>query len=273
MIDSSSIEPVKNKRVERIYELDRVFPAAKGCLLPEGMGLLGTKALHIQVKIGSLESESIWARLDSGADIMLISEEFWKSMVNTPRLREGMRMKLYHLTSGAKVLGYIKTELYALAWDESIVSFELEAYMVWNMNVSILLGEDFQTTYELNVTRYASGHCDVAIGQSGCVISAASSHNIDLGFEIWVAHSTWSFIWRKAVARTKKKGSATKLMEVVAWRMPSSNYSIRNVAMHAAFEGREDWIVEKVIIGTDDMDENISPVENLIFTILTKIHL
>ena len=76
------------------------------------------------------------------------------------------------------------------------------------MNVPILLGEDFQTTYELSVTRYASGHCDVAVGQSGRVISAASSHNrqsgrvisaasshnIDLGFEIRVAHSTQSFI-------------------------------------------------------------------------------
>ena len=61
---------------------------------------------------------------------MLILEEFWKSMINAPRLREGMRMKLYHLTGGAKVLGYIKTELYALAQDESIVSFELEAYVV-----------------------------------------------------------------------------------------------------------------------------------------------
>ena len=84
-------------------------------------------------------------------------------------------MKLYHLTGGAKVLGYIKTELYALARDESIVSFELEAYVVRNMNMSILLGEDFQTTYELSVTRYASGHCDVAVGRSGRVISAASS--------------------------------------------------------------------------------------------------
>ena len=72
-------------------------------------------------------------------------------------------------------MGYIKTELYALARDESIVSFELEAYVVRNMNMSILLGEDFQTTYELSVTRYASGHCDVAVGRSGRVISAASS--------------------------------------------------------------------------------------------------
>ena len=93
---------------------------------------------------------------------------------------------------------------------------ELEAYVVRNMNVSILLGEDFQTTYELSVTRYSSGHCDVAIGRSGRMISAASSHNIDLGFEIQVAYPTQSFIRRKAVAHAKKKDSATKLMEVVA---------------------------------------------------------
>ena len=162
--DSLTNEPVKRKGLERIFEPGRVFPAIKGHSLPEGMGSLGTKALHMQAKIGSLKSDSIRAQLDSGADITLISEEFWKSMINAPRLREGMKMKLYHLTGGAKVLGYIKTELYALARDESIVSFKLEAYVVRNMNMSILLGEDFQTTYELSVTRYASGHCDVAVG-------------------------------------------------------------------------------------------------------------
>ena len=152
-------------------------------------------------------------------------------------------------------MGYIKTELYALARDESIVSFELEAYVVRNMNMSILLGEDFQTTYELSVTRYASGHCHVAVGRSGHVISAASSHNIDLGFEIQVAYPTQSFIRRKAVACAKKKDSATKLMEVVALDDTLIQlYSVCNVAVHAAFEGREDWIVEKVIIGTEDQN-------------------
>lgn len=93
-------------------------------------------------------------------------------------------MKLYHLTGGAKVLGYIKTELYVLVCDESIISFELEVYVIRNMNMPILLGEDFKTMYEFSITRYASGHFEVAVGQSGCLISTASSHNIDLGFEI-----------------------------------------------------------------------------------------
>ena len=93
-------------------------------------------------------------------------------------------MKLYHLTGGAKVLGYIKTKIYTTAQDKSIVSFKLEAYVVRNMNVPILLGEDFQTTYKLSITRQATGQCKVLVGKSGHVIPTASALNVDLGFEI-----------------------------------------------------------------------------------------
>ena len=169
-------------------------------------------------------------------------------------------MKLYHLTGGAKVLGYIKTKLYATAQDESIVSFELEAYVVRNMNVPILLGEDFQTTYELSITRQATGQCEVLVGRSGRVIPAASALNVDLGFEIRIAHSMQSFIRRKAVARAKTKGSAKKQSEVLASEDTLIQpYSVRNVAISAAFEGREDWIVEKIIIGTDDQNIMAAP--------------
>ena len=140
---NSVTERTSSKTNKHIYEPGKVFPAAKGRSLPEGMGSLGSKALHMRARIHKLNSDDVKARLDSGADITLISEDFWKTMTDPPRLREGMRMKLYHLTGGAKVLGYIKTELYATAQDESIVSFELEAYVVRNMNVPLLLGEDF----------------------------------------------------------------------------------------------------------------------------------
>ena len=127
------IEKVSDKTTKHVYEPGKVFPAVKGRSLPKGMGSLGSKALHMRARIHELDLSDVKARLDSGADITLISEEFWKSLTNLPRLREGMRMKLYHLTGGAKVLGYIKTELYATALDGSIVSFELEAYVVRNM--------------------------------------------------------------------------------------------------------------------------------------------
>ena len=184
--------PIKVTRYT--YEPGKVFPTIKGRSLLEGMGSLGSKALHMRARIHKLDSSDVKAWLDSGADITLISEEFWKSMTDSPRLREGMRMKLYHLTGGAKVLGYIKTELYATAQDESIVSFELEAYVVRNMNVPILLGEDFQTIYELSITRQATGQCEVLVGKSGRVIPAASTLNADLGFEIRVAYPMQSII-------------------------------------------------------------------------------
>ena len=36
-------------------------------------------------------------------------------------------------------------------------------------------------------------------------------------------------------------------------------YSVCNIAVHAAFEGCEDWIVEKVITGTDDQNIMAAP--------------
>ena len=160
-ITASRIDkPVKSKTAKHSYKPGQVFPAIKGRSLPEGMGSLGTRAFHLPAKVGNLELESICAQLDSEADITLILEEFWKSMTDAPCLHEGLRMKLYELTGGAKVLGYIKTELFVLMWDELIISFKLKAYVICNINLPLLLGEDFQTTYELGLTRYALGHCD-----------------------------------------------------------------------------------------------------------------
>ncbi|KAJ7605542.1 hypothetical protein DFH06DRAFT_1275604 [Mycena polygramma] len=145
------------RKSARLVELDThvtddgktVHEACRVRQLPDGLGSLGACALHIKVRIGSLEFEAIRGRLDSGADITLISEDFWKSIPGLPKPREGIRMKLYHLTGQAKVLGYIKVPMYVETKDGEIVSFELEAYVVRNMRVPLLLGEDFQTAYEL----------------------------------------------------------------------------------------------------------------------------
>ena len=93
-------------------------------------------------------------------------------------------MKLYHLTGHATVLGYIKTQLYTKTIDVDWISFELEAYMVKGMRVSLLLGEDFQTAYELNIKHYSTGQCEVSVGDSSKIIPAPSTLHIDLGFKI-----------------------------------------------------------------------------------------
>ena len=101
------------------------------------------------------------------------------------------------------------------------------------------------------------------------MILAASSENIDLGFKIRAAYTMQSFLCRKAVACTKSKISATKLMEVVALdnTLIQPN-SVCNIAVHAMFEGCEDWIIEKVIIRMDDQNVMAAPTTWIYFACL-----
>ena len=200
------------------------------------------------------------ARLDSGADITLMSEDFWSSIPGLPKPKEGLRMKLYHLTGSAKVLGYIRTTLFMPRENGSFISFDLEAYVVRNMRVPLLLGEDFQTTYELGVTRYATGHCDIHIGRTGLVVKASSAQRVDLGFKIRQAQTTQSFVRAKAARRSKwLKPIQGDPPVVAAEDVVIQPHSVKNVRVSAPFAGREDWLVEKVIIGSDDCDILAAP--------------
>ncbi|KAG6904944.1 hypothetical protein DXG01_006077, partial [Tephrocybe rancida] len=144
-----------------------VIPATKVCSYPEGYGSLGARALHMKVQIDSLDTTPLQGRLDSGADITLMSEDYWKTIAERPPIKEGIRMKLYQLTGQAKVLGYVWMQLFTTTIDGTIASFDPEAYVVQGMHVPLLLGEDFSTPYELGMERAASGHCKIKIGRSG----------------------------------------------------------------------------------------------------------
>jgi hypothetical protein len=188
-----------------------VYKARKVRQLPDGLGSLGARALHIKVKVGSLEHGVIKARLDSGADITLMSEEFWRSIPGLNKPKQGIRMKLYHLTGQATVLGYIKCPLYVESKEGKIICFELEAYVVRNMKVDLLLGEDFQSSYELGVQRWATGDSEVQVGRSRHILPASSAHSVDLGFEIRqasMAHTMKRLLpmqWRKTYQRSRRR--------------------------------------------------------------------
>jgi hypothetical protein len=179
--------------------------------LPDGLGSLGTRALHVKVKVGSLDNEEIRGCLDSGADITLMSEEFWASIPGIQKPREGIHMTLYHLTGQAKVLGYVRTWIYMVSKDGEVIRFELEAYVVRNMKVPLLIGEDFQSSYELGVKRWATGHCEVQVGDSRHIIPASSAHVVDLGFKIRRASMAKTMkrllpgVWRKTYQRSKAR--------------------------------------------------------------------
>ncbi|KAG6905595.1 hypothetical protein DXG01_001778 [Tephrocybe rancida] len=180
-----------------------IVHVCKACSLPDGMGSLGTQALHIKAHVGSPDQDPVLARLDSGADITLISEDYWKSIPGLPAPKEGLCIKLYHLTGNARVLGYIKTTILAETMGHQLASFKLEAHIMRDMKVPLLVGEDFQTTYELGLNQHVMGHCELLVGDSDMAIPASSASSVDLGFEIRKAYSSQSFIRKKAVKQSR----------------------------------------------------------------------
>jgi len=63
-------------------------------------------------------------------------------------------MQLWQLTDkDFKLRGFIHIPIYMVSTDGDIMETEAEAYVVPNMTVPILLGEDFQQSYEVCVTR------------------------------------------------------------------------------------------------------------------------
>ncbi|KAI4294111.1 hypothetical protein K525DRAFT_160833, partial [Schizophyllum commune Loenen D] len=222
---------------------------------PEGFNSLGSRALRIQVCFNRLNTEPKEGRLDSGADITLLSEDELKSWENAPKPKQGMRMKLFHLTGHAKVLGYVRFKMFALTEAGEFVQFTVEAYVVRGMKVPILLGEDFQSAYELGVRREASGKSEVLLGKTGKVIPASSSQDVKIGFNIQYAFSGQTY----ARSATRRRGQRRArrypagLTEVYAKEDKIlAPGSVFNVPVTGPFEGRSDWLVEKIAIGGSD---------------------
>ncbi|KAJ7622403.1 hypothetical protein FB45DRAFT_1032069 [Roridomyces roridus] len=204
-----------------------------------------------------------------------MSEEFWESLVleNKPKPREGVRTKLYRLTGRAKVLGYVKLPLYMETKEKETVLFELEAYVVRNMKVPLLLGEDFQTSYELGVDRWATGASEVRIGKTRHIIPASSSHAVDLGFEIRqasVANSmkrllpgVWRKTYQRSKARIRREGQSKNPPVLAEQDVLIAPGSVHNVRVTGAFEDREEWLVETVVISMEDESVLAAPTTML----------
>jgi len=102
----------------------------------------------------SLKNSEVDLRLDSCADITLISSEFYDSLLDKPKIKQGMRMQLWQLTDkDSKLRGFVRIPIFMISNEGDVIEMEAEAYVVLNMTVPILLGEDFQQSYEACVTR------------------------------------------------------------------------------------------------------------------------
>lgn len=132
---------------------EKLFRIPKVRSHPEGMSAVGISVLSTWGFVGGMNNMETDLWLDSCADITLISYEFYEKLISKPSIKQGMRMWLWQLTNkDSQLKGFICIPIFMTTVEGEVIKMEAEAYIVPGMMVPILLGEDYQQSYELSVT-------------------------------------------------------------------------------------------------------------------------
>ena len=76
--------------------------------MPAGSSAVGVSVVAVQGWVGSMRNDQIDLRLDSCADITLISQDYLESLKDHPLCQKGLKMDLWQLTDkDAKIQGYV----------------------------------------------------------------------------------------------------------------------------------------------------------------------
>ena len=133
---------------------EKPFYLKKKRFTPVGTSALGVSVLSTKGWVGNLENGVVDLRLDSCADVTLISEDFFRSLKGAPKVMQGMRMQLWQLTDkDSSLKGFVRIPITMQSEEGILLQSEAEAYIVPGMTVPILLGEDYQLNYKVGVTR------------------------------------------------------------------------------------------------------------------------
>ncbi|SJL16565.1 uncharacterized protein ARMOST_20091 [Armillaria ostoyae] len=235
---SNSIRPIVKKETSSLPSLGIRLPTLGSKprkLIPkrqtkEGKAAEGISILAVAGWVGSLDSQEVYLRHDSGADVSLISKELYASLKKPPPIRKGVKLKLWQLTDkDAEIQGYVRIPIFTQTKTGMIIQTEVEAYLVPNMSVPILL--------EL-------------------VVEAVKVEKID-EFKCLRAsvYSLQSFVKARNHRRSKNKQARKRRKqekdEFVIWAkedMKIKAHSSRNIEVKGPFKKEENWIVEKNII-------------------------
>lgn len=229
-----------------------------------GNSAVGVSVLSIRGRVNETTSEEIDLRLDSGADISLVSAEFYASLHKRPKLRKGRRMELWQLTDkAAKIDGYIELPLYIETDTGETLGLLAEAYVVPDMNVPVLLGEDFHLAYELTVERHVEFGTTVTFGRSDLSVKAQGvrrPHYSDIAKG--TAHLA-TFIRAKLHRRNKNRRKKARLAASRNSNVARVGKDVRipphhcvNVPVSCPPVEGSTWYVEKSMVG----DDRIAPL-------------
>ncbi|KAK0214690.1 hypothetical protein EDD85DRAFT_782752, partial [Armillaria nabsnona] len=127
--------------------------------------------------------------------------------------------------------GYIRLPIITKSEGRSLVETTIEAYIVPNMSVPILLGEDYQLNYEL------TAHRSVA---EGCRIS----YKNDPSLTVKATRVDKTNDFKHLCASTHALQKELEHMVQAARDIHIKPHSSQNVAMIGPFDEPRDWIIE-----------------------------
>ena len=227
---------------------------------PPGSSSLGISALSVPIRLSSVNAPDIVARVDSGADISLISEECWKGIPEErrPKRQRGLRMKLFQLTNGFYIDGFVKLPVFLEADNGDWLQLEAECYVVPCMTSPILLGEDFQVNYELGVHRRVASDSTLVVPASGHSITASSSSTpLARQFSIIGRGAASNFVRAKSHRRNKAKrrrarSSSSNQAALALADVNIPPHSCKRIAVANSLPSDADFLVEKTVLGQAD---------------------
>lgn len=238
---------------------DRKVRLRKRHFTPPGTSAVGVSIVAVQGHVGSTRNALIDLRLDSCVDVTLISQEYFESLKDCPVCQKGIKMNLWQLTDkDIEIQGYVRIPIFMTSIDRVIIETEAEAYVVPNMTVPILLGEDYHLNYELIVAHRIDFCSTVNFTGTPYTVSARGvSHSKDFERMRQSACAVGSFIKVKFHKRNKaEKARQRKKFGVEKhtiratqdyWLRPQE---CRRIRVEGHFEEDRTWLVGKNLLAS-----------------------
>ena len=227
--------------------------------MPAGASAVGVSVVAVQGWVGSMRNAPIDLRLDSCADVTLISQEYLESLKDKPACQKGLKMNLWQLTdTDSTIQGYVRIPIFMESSDRILLETEAEAYVVPNMTIPILLGEDYHLNYELIVAHKVDFRSMVNFAGVPYSVSARGvSRTKDFDRMHQSACSVASFIKSKLHKRNKAKKARQKKKFGVDKRTvrAAEDYHLRpdecrQIKVEGHFEDDKTWLVEKNLLAS-----------------------
>ena len=235
---------------------------------PVGSLAVGVSVVAVQGWVGSMRNDQTDLRLDSCADVTLISQEYLESLKDRPQCQKGLKMDLWQLTDkDAKIQGYVRIPIFMESAEGVILKTEAEAYVVPNMTIPILLGEDYHLNYELTVAHRIDFKTVVNFsGVPHSVPARGVSRTGNFGRMRQSASAVASFIKSKLHKRKKAKKARDKKKFGVeqrtirasedCWLRPDE---CRRIRVDGHFNEDRTWLVEKNLLASANDSTFIVP--------------